>query len=100
MLFDARVDHGIDLKRSFVVGDKDIDMRLAKSAADAVLLSTDSNRHGGIEGRGEFSAALSGIAGWYGVMSQGDVSNNLKIDRDALKQAKKKERSKRFISWS
>ncbi|MBI5100286.1 MAG: lipopolysaccharide heptosyltransferase II [Nitrospirae bacterium] len=32
MLFEARVDHGIDLKRSFVVGDKDVDMRLAKAA--------------------------------------------------------------------
>lgn len=31
LLYDARADHAIDLKQSFVVGDKDIDMLLAAS---------------------------------------------------------------------
>jgi heptosyltransferase-2 len=31
LLLEARVDYNIDLKKSFVVGDKDIDMLLAKS---------------------------------------------------------------------
>lgn len=41
MLLDARADHGIDLKRSFVIGDKDIDMLLARSVgATGILVCT------------------------------------------------------------
>lgn len=41
MLLDARADHDIDLKRSFVVGDKDLDMLLARSAgATGILVRT------------------------------------------------------------
>ncbi|MEW6584453.1 MAG: lipopolysaccharide heptosyltransferase II [Nitrospirota bacterium] len=41
MLLSARADHGIDLKRSFVVGDKEADMLLAKAVgAKAVLVRT------------------------------------------------------------
>jgi len=41
MLINARNDHGIDLKRSFVVGDKDDDMLLAKAVgAKAILVKT------------------------------------------------------------
>jgi len=41
LLMDARVDYNIDLKRSFVVGDKDIDMLLAKAAgATGILVKT------------------------------------------------------------
>lgn len=41
MLIRARNDHGIDLKRSYVVGDKDVDMLLAKAVgARAILVKT------------------------------------------------------------
>jgi len=41
MLITARNDHGIDLKRSFVVGDKDDDMLLAHAVgAKAILVKT------------------------------------------------------------
>ncbi|MBI5631986.1 MAG: HAD hydrolase-like protein, partial [Nitrospirae bacterium] len=41
MLIKARNDHGIDLKRSFVVGDKDVDMLLARAVgAKAILVKT------------------------------------------------------------
>ena len=41
MLIRSRRDHGIDLKRSFVVGDKDDDMRLARAVgAKAILVRT------------------------------------------------------------
>ncbi len=41
LLQRARVEHGIDLKRSFVVGDKEIDMLLAKSVgATGILVGT------------------------------------------------------------
>ncbi|HMK60824.1 MAG TPA: lipopolysaccharide heptosyltransferase II [Dissulfurispiraceae bacterium] len=41
LLFKARAAHGIDLKKSFVVGDKDADMLLAKMVgARAVLVRT------------------------------------------------------------
>ncbi len=41
MLISARNDHGIDIKRSFVVGDKDDDMILARSVgAKAILVKT------------------------------------------------------------
>jgi len=41
MLFRARVDHGINLKQSFVVGDKDADMLLAKAVgAKGILVKT------------------------------------------------------------
>ncbi len=41
MLFRARVEHGIDLKQSFVVGDKDADMLLAKAVgAKGILVKT------------------------------------------------------------
>jgi histidinol-phosphate phosphatase family protein len=41
LLYQARAAHGIDLKRSFVVGDKDADMLLAKAVgARGVLVRT------------------------------------------------------------
>ena len=41
MLLRARADYGIDLKRSFVVGDKDADMLLAKAVgARGILVRT------------------------------------------------------------
>lgn len=41
MLCEARYEHGVDLRKSFVVGDKDSDMILAKSVgARAVLVRT------------------------------------------------------------
>jgi heptosyltransferase-2 len=41
MLCEARYEHGIDLGKSFVVGDKDSDMIMAKSAgAGAILVGT------------------------------------------------------------
>lgn len=41
LLLKARVQHGIDLKRSYVVGDRDADMLLAKSVgAKGVLVQT------------------------------------------------------------
>lgn len=41
LLLDARVDYNIDLKRSFVVGDKDVDMLLARAAgATGILVKT------------------------------------------------------------
>lgn len=41
LLLDAKVDYNIDLKRSFVVGDKDLDMLLAKAAgATGILVRT------------------------------------------------------------
>jgi heptosyltransferase-2 len=41
MLLDARADHAIDLKRSIVIGDKDIDMQLARSVgATGILVRT------------------------------------------------------------
>lgn len=41
MLITGRCDHGIDLKRSFVVGDKDDDMLLARAVgAKAILVKT------------------------------------------------------------
>lgn len=45
MLLDARADHDIDLKRSFVIGDKDIDMQLARSVgATGILVCTGQDR--------------------------------------------------------
>ncbi|MBI5632103.1 MAG: lipopolysaccharide heptosyltransferase II, partial [Nitrospirae bacterium] len=38
MLIKARNDHGIDLKRSFVVGDKDVDMLLARAVGAKAIL--------------------------------------------------------------
>ena len=32
MILRARAEHGIDLKKSFVIGDKELDMLLAKAA--------------------------------------------------------------------
>lgn len=41
LLLDARADHNIDLKRSFVVGDKELDMLLARSVgAKGILVTT------------------------------------------------------------
>ena len=41
LLLDARADYHIDLKRSFVVGDKDLDMQLARSVgATGILVRT------------------------------------------------------------
>ena len=41
LLLEARADYGIDLKRSFVVGDKDLDMLLARSVgATGILVNT------------------------------------------------------------
>jgi len=41
MLYKARAAYGIDLKRSFVVGDKDADMLLARAVgARGVLVRT------------------------------------------------------------
>jgi histidinol phosphatase-like enzyme len=41
LLMDARVDYNIDLKRSFVVGDKDLDMLLSRAAgATGILVRT------------------------------------------------------------
>lgn len=45
MLFRARGKHGIDLRRSFVVGDKEADMLLAKAVgATSVLVQTGKTR--------------------------------------------------------
>ncbi len=45
MLHDARNKHGIDLKRSYVVGDKDADMMLAKAVgAKALFVKTGQQR--------------------------------------------------------
>jgi heptosyltransferase-2 len=38
LLFDARADHGVDLKRSVIVGDKDLDMKMAKSVGAVGIL--------------------------------------------------------------
>jgi heptosyltransferase-2 len=44
LLLDARVDYNIDLKRSFVVGDKDLDMLLARSVgATGILVRTGND---------------------------------------------------------
>jgi heptosyltransferase-2 len=41
LLLDARVDYNINLKKSFVVGDKDLDMLLARSVgATGILVRT------------------------------------------------------------
>jgi histidinol phosphatase-like enzyme len=41
MLLRARVKHGIDLKKSFVVGDKEADMLLARAVgAKGILVQT------------------------------------------------------------
>lgn len=46
LLLDARADHKIDLKGSFVVGDKDIDMLLAKSVgAIGILVKTGKENY-------------------------------------------------------
>jgi heptosyltransferase-2 len=46
MLLEARYDHGVDLKRSFVVGDKEMDMRLAKSVGAAgIHIMTGQEEH-------------------------------------------------------
>jgi len=46
LLFDARADHKIDLKASFVVGDKDIDMLLARSVgAKGILVKTGKENY-------------------------------------------------------
>jgi heptosyltransferase-2 len=46
MLFKARQEHGIDLKRSYMVGDKDDDMLLAKHAgATGILVQTGKQQH-------------------------------------------------------
>jgi len=45
MLLDARADYDIDLKRSFVVGDKDLDMLLARSVgATGILVGTGQDK--------------------------------------------------------
>ncbi|MGO9379844.1 MAG: lipopolysaccharide heptosyltransferase II [Dissulfurispiraceae bacterium] len=45
MLFNARAVYGIDLKRSFVVGDKDADMLLAKAVgARGILVKTGQQK--------------------------------------------------------
>ena len=45
LLLDARADYDIDLKRSFVIGDKDLDMLLARSVgATGILVSTGQDR--------------------------------------------------------
>jgi heptosyltransferase-2 len=45
MLLQARVEHGIDLKGSYVVGDKEIDMLLAKAVgAKGILVQTGQER--------------------------------------------------------
>ena len=45
LLLDARADYDIDLKRSFVVGDKDLDMLLARSVgATGILVSAGQDR--------------------------------------------------------
>ena len=45
MLLDARADHDIDLKRSIVIGDKDIDMQLARSVgATGILVCRGQDR--------------------------------------------------------
>lgn len=46
LLIDARTEHKIELKRSFVVGDKDIDMLLAKSVgATGILVQTGKEKY-------------------------------------------------------
>lgn len=46
LLLDARADHNINLKGSFVVGDKDIDMLLAKSVgATGILVKTGKENY-------------------------------------------------------
>ena len=45
LLLDARADYDIDLKRSFVVGDKDLDMLLARSVgATGIMVTTGYDR--------------------------------------------------------
>lgn len=45
MIYEARADHDVDLKRSFVVGDKESDMILAKSVgATGILVTTGKDR--------------------------------------------------------
>jgi heptosyltransferase-2 len=45
MVLKARAEHGIDLKQSYVIGDKEIDMLLAKSAgAKGILVLTGQGR--------------------------------------------------------
>ena len=45
LLLDARVDYDIDLKKSFVVGDKDSDMLLARSVgATGILVATGQDK--------------------------------------------------------
>jgi phosphoglycolate phosphatase-like HAD superfamily hydrolase len=46
MLFDARDEHGINLRESFFVGDKDLDMLLAKSVgAKGVFVQTGPDNY-------------------------------------------------------
>ncbi|MHB8882005.1 MAG: lipopolysaccharide heptosyltransferase II [Thermodesulfovibrionales bacterium] len=46
MLLDARADHHIDLKRSFVVGDKEVDMLLAQAVgATGIHVGTGQEDH-------------------------------------------------------
>ena len=41
MMLSARLDHGIDLKRSYVIGDKESDVLLGKSTgATGILISS------------------------------------------------------------
>ena len=45
LLLDARVDYNINLKKSFVVGDKDVDMLLARSVgATGILVKTGQDK--------------------------------------------------------
>ena len=57
LLLDARVDYNIDLKRSYVVGDKELDMRLAKSVGATGILV----RSGEASGSPEADYTVEGI---------------------------------------
>lgn len=45
MLFQARVEHGINLKQSYIIGDKDADMLLAKAVGAKGILVKTGKQH-------------------------------------------------------
>jgi len=64
MLLRARAEHGIDLKGSFVVGDREADILLAKAVGAKALL-IESERAGNARAGADFTAKnLTGAVGW------------------------------------
>ncbi len=67
MLFRARAAYGIDLKRSFIVGDKDVDMLLAKAVgARSILVRTGKQAESSLADAAvdDLDAAIKHIRKW------------------------------------